>query len=212
MELFLDILSKIENNIYRKDLEIVQFTLRYTHLKKKKENNYRKQILRKHLYFQQTFIFQLFLELIQNLVNRNVSFVAFNYPEHYISYDGKRNDVKISKKSENVFSNWSITPGLCGKGISFKALWTENSYLRYLRQNGFITAVNFFENTHHYKLDACFLPIEGMVKGGQISFASVNYTGFYLRHKKYKIKLHQYNANQSPEIFKEDSTFNITYL
>ena len=143
------------------------------------------------------------------MVNRNVSFVAFIYPEHYISYDGKINDVRISKKSENVFSNWSITPGLCGKGINFKALWTENSYLHYLPQNA---AVNSFENTPHYKLGACFLPVEGMVKGGQISFASVNYIGFYLRHKNFKIKLHQYNANQNPETFKDDSTFNITYL
>ena len=110
-----------------------------------------------------------------NLVNRNVSFESFNFPEHYISYDRAKKDVRIAKRSENVSSNWLVTPGLCGKGISFKALWKPNSYLR---QSNFLTYVNPFENTHIYKLDSCFLPVEGKVTGGQFSFQSVNYTEF----------------------------------
>ena len=143
------------------------------------------------------------------MVNRNVSLESFNYPGHYISYDGNRHDVRIENRAENVFSNWSITPGLCGKGISFKALWKTNSYLR---QNESLTYVHLFEDTPVYKLDTCFLPVEGNEKGGQISFQSVNYTGFYLRHQDYKIKLHMYNDSNHPELFKKDSTFNVTYL
>ena len=162
--------------------------------------------------FLQTCVFQLLLELIQKLVNRNVSFNSFNYHQLYISYDGNNQDVRIAETSENVFSNWLITSGLCGKGISFKASWETNSYLRYLRQNKSLTYVHVFENTHVYKLDSCFLPVEGNKQGGQISFQSVNYTGFYLRHQDYKIKLHMYNDSNNPELFRKDSTFNVTYL
>ena len=146
------------------------------------------------------------------MVNRNVNFNSFNFPQHYISYDGNNQDVRIAETSEKVFSNWLITPGLCGKGIGFKASWETNSYLRYLRQNKSLTYVHVFENTHVYKLDSCFLPVEGNKQGGQISFQSVNYTGFYLRHQDYKIKLHMYNDSNNPELFRKDSTFNVTYL
>ena len=141
-----------------------------------------------------------------NLVNRNVSFESFNFPEHYISYDRVNKDVRIAKRSENVSSNWLVTPGLCGKGISFKALWKPNSYLR---QRDFLTYVDLFENEPVYKLDSCFLPVEGKATGGQFSFQSVNYTEFYLRHQDYQIKLNKY---EKLELYNNDSTFKALYL
>ena len=146
--------------------------------------------------------FSIVLGLIQKLVNRNVSFSSVNYPQHYISYNKVNKDVWIATPSESFISTWLITPGLCGKGISFKALWDPNSYLR---QMDFLTYVHPFQRTRVYQLDACFLPVQGNIGVGKISFESVKYAKHYLRHQYYRIKLHTY---ENHDLYLRDSTFN----
>ena len=143
----------------------------------------------------------MFLELIQKLVNRNVSFKSVNYPQYYISYNKDNKEILIAKPSDGFISTWLITFGLCGDGISFKALWEPNSYLR---QKDVLTYVHPFQRTQVYQLDACFLPVEGNFGVGKISFESVKYAKHYLRHQDYLIKLHAYEKH---DLYLKDSTF-----
>lgn len=136
------------------------------------------------------------------MVHRNISFNSVNYPQHYLSYNKTNKQVRIAIPSNNFISTWLITPGLCGDGISFKVLSEPNSYLR---QEDFLTYVQPFQLTQVYQLDACFLPVEGNKGVGKISFESLKYAKFYLRHQGYLIKLHAYEKS---DLYLKDSTFN----
>ena len=44
--------------------------------------------------------------------------------------------------------------------------------------------------------------------GGSVSFESVDYPGFYMRHYGYELFLENINNSRNTDIFNEDATFN----
>ena len=55
-----------------------------------------------------------------------------------------------------------------------------------------------------YRKDACFIPRHGLANSIYVSFESVNYPGYYLRHQNYLLRI---SRNDGSTLTKNDATW-----
>lgn len=85
------------------------------------------------------------------------------------------------------------------------SLASYNFPTRYIRHCGFLGVVTEIA-TDLGKQDATFNIVQGLADSSCVSFESVNYPGFYLRHSDFRLRLDPANLDQT---FKEDATFKV---
>jgi hypothetical protein len=59
------------------------------------------------------------------------------------------------------------------------------------------------------KKDATFRLVPGLASDDDVSFESINYPGYYLRHQNFRIKLQRLSDDANPDLFQRDATFRI---
>ena len=64
--------------------------------------------------------------------------------------------------------------------------------------------IDRFDGSSLYRKDACFLPRVGLADGRQVSFESVNYRGYFLRHQNYLLRI---SRNDGSALMKNDATW-----
>lgn len=86
---------------------------------------------------------------------------------------------------------------------------TMVSLQSYNYQTHFIRHANFLGEITHIaseldRRDSTFKMVPGLADSRYISFESVNYPGYYLRHQDFRLRLHQSDGSQ---LFRADATF-----
>ena len=83
------------------------------------------------------------------------------------------------------------------------SLQSYNNPDQFIRHRDFLGEVTTISSDLDKK-DATFKIVSGLADSKYISFESVNYPKYYLRHESFRINLHEYSGD---ELFKKDATF-----
>jgi len=128
--------------------------------------------------------------------------VSKNYPDHSIGTQDN-NEVYINKK--NGPDLFLIRSGLHGNGgISFESKTFPG---RYIRHRDFLCWLETDDGSELFEKDATFLVKEPLVVDdttGFVSYESINYPGFYLRHQNFRLKL---SEGDGSDLFRNDATW-----
>lgn len=96
---------------------------------------------------------------------------------------------------------------LKGEVYSFQSCHYPTRYIRHQNYVGKITLLTSGIPDDDLPDDFIFKIVPGLVGGESVSFESVNYPNYYLRHQNFQIKLHK--KEEEDDDFKEDATFQI---
>jgi hypothetical protein len=84
--------------------------------------------------------------------------------------------------------------------VSLRSVNYGDRYIRHQKFHGELTVVKSGLD----KKDATFWLRPGLAHPRGVSFDSVNYPGYFLRHQGFRIKLHK---RENSDLFKKDATF-----
>lgn len=84
--------------------------------------------------------------------------------------------------------------------VSLQSYNYKTHFVRHANYLGEITPISSEQD----KKDSAFKIVPGLADSRYISFESVNFPGYYLRHQSFRIKLQRFDGSQ---LFKEDATF-----
>ncbi|MDD4964623.1 MAG: AbfB domain-containing protein [Gallionella sp.] len=146
----------------------------------------------------------------RGLAGKGRSFESVNFPGFYLRHcdfrmfiDNNRHGNAACNPSESVFEA-DVSFDVIGmrdqdKTIQMRSVNYTDRYVRHRNYLGELTPVA----SDGDKKDASFITRPGLAGTG-VSFESVNYPGYFLRHQNFEIKLHQ---REESDLYKKDATF-----
>ena len=146
----------------------------------------------------------------RGLAGKGRSFESVNFPGHYLRHcnfkmfiDNNRRGNTACNPSEQVFEA-DVSFDVIGardqdRTIQMRSVNYTDRYVRHRNYMGELTPVA----SDGDKKDASFITRPGLAGTG-VSFESVNYPGYFLRHQNFEIKLLQ---REESDLYKKDATF-----
>jgi hypothetical protein len=138
---------------------------------------------------------------------KGASFESVNFPGHYIRHcsfkifldNNARGNTACDKtdasyKADSSFEVLDVDRRVQLRSVSFPD--------RFLRHRGFVGELTQLSSEQDQK-DAAFIMRPGLAGQG-VSFESVYYPGYFLRHQNFQLKL---QAREESETFRKDATF-----
>lgn len=156
--------------------------------------------------------------IVKGLANSQwVSFESVNFPGYYIRHSSSH--LYIARGSDDLFRrdvtfkidspNWEHSKSLRSYNHPEYFMAHRNWYGEIIKVSTafdrWVGDAIQFVNALDRK-DSTFTLVPGLADPTLVSFKSVNYPGYYLRHDNFRLSLSQY---RNEELFKKDSTFKI---
>ncbi|KAJ3423537.1 alpha-l-arabinofuranosidase b [Anaeramoeba flamelloides] len=137
-----------------------------------------------------------------------ISLQSFNYPRHFIRHRNYMGEItEISSELDKKDSSFKIVEGLFGENtVSFESKNFPGYYLIHSNFRMRIEKLSNEKEPEFFKKDCSFKIVSGLADESFKSFESINYPGYYIRHKNF----HLYLEQNTEELFKKDCTFKIT--
>jgi len=148
--------------------------------------------------------FLLFLSAQSEPISTSVLqyITSYNYPTYYVFVD----------VSNEAFINTTpyqfklVYPGRTGQvgTVSFESVDQPGFFLRHYNYLLYLEDASNPRNPAIFDLDATFNERDHVWYTDTISFESVNYPGYFIRHQNYRLKI---NQNDDSELFHLDASF-----
>ncbi len=137
-----------------------------------------------------------------------VSLQGSNYTANYVTnVSGTIRLAMPQSTADRQQATFRTVPGLSGKGISFQSSTATGQYLRHQNFQAFVQAS---DGSGLFKNDSTFMPTAALAGacgcnfGMCMSYQSINYPGYYLRHQNFNLYLQKYDGS---DLFKQDASF-----